>query len=259
MARAMFGLDLMTLPLFLAACGVAAFAGAVKGAVGFAMPMLMISGLGSFLPAEIAVAALIGPTLATNGLQAFRQGGRAAWEAVLAHRRYLLFAAVVLVASAQLVALLEGRVILAMIGAPIVAFGLAQLAGWRPVIAAGARRRAELGFGVVSGFFGGLSGVWGPPLVMYLTALDTPKVEQVRVQGVAFGLGGLLLLGAHLQSGVVNAQTAPLSVALVAPAMLGMWVGLRVHDRLDQALFRKATLAVLVLAGLNLLRRGIFG
>jgi hypothetical protein len=111
----------------------------------------------------------------------------------------------------------------------------------------------------VSGFFGGLSGVWGPPLVMYLTALDTPKTEQVRVQGVAFGLGALLLLAAHVQSGVVNAATAPLSLALILPAMLGMWAGIAVHDRLDQALFRRATLVVLVLAGLNLLRRALFG
>ncbi len=254
----MLGLDLMTLPLFLAACAVAFAAGAVKGAVGFAMPMLMISGLGSFLPAEVAVAALIGPTVATNVLQAFRQGGRAALEALRAHRRYLLVAGVILVAAAQLVPLLDGRAILALIGGPIVLFGLAQLAGWRPVIGPQARSRAEVGFGVVSGFFGGLSGVWGPPMVMYLTALQTPKTEQVRVQGVAFGLGGLMLLAAHLQSGVMNAQTAPLSVALILPAMLGMWAGFRVHDRLDQALFRRATLVVLIFAGLNLLRRALF-
>jgi hypothetical protein len=32
-----------------------------------------------------------------------------------------------------------------------------------------------------------------------------------------------------------------------------------VQDRLDQALFRRLTLIVLVVAGLNLLRRAIFG
>jgi hypothetical protein len=255
----MLGLDLLTLPLFLAACTVAFVAGAVKGAVGFAMPMLMISGLGSFLPAEVAVAALIGPTVASNGLQAFRQGGRAALEALRTHRRYLLIAGVILVLAAQLVPRLDGRAILALIGGPIVLFGVAQLAGWRPVIGPEARRRSEVGFGIVSGFFGGLSGVWGPPMVMYLTALQTPKTEQVRVQGVAFGLGGLTLLAAHLQSGVMNAQTAPLSVALIVPAMLGMWAGFRVHDRLDQALFRRATLVILVIAGLNLVRRALAG
>jgi uncharacterized membrane protein YfcA len=48
-----------------------------------------------------------------------------------------------------------------------------------------------------------------------------------------------------------------LSVALVVPSLIGMAVGLRLHDRLDQKRFRQATLAVLVLAGLNLVRRGL--
>jgi uncharacterized membrane protein YfcA len=255
----MFGLDILSPAFFALACAIALFAGAVKGAVGFAMPMLMISGLGSFLPAEVAVAALIGPTVASNILQAFRQGTRAAWDGVVAHRRYLVVAAVVLVASAQLVAVLESRAILGIIGGPIVLFGVAQLLGWTFTISERGRPAAELGFGTISGFFGGIAGVWGPPLVVYLTALGTPKQEQVRVQGAAFGLGALLLLASHLQSGVVNAQTAPFSLALIVPAGIGMWLGFKVQDRLDQALFRKATLFVLVLAGLNLLRRSLLG
>jgi hypothetical protein len=255
----MFGLEMLT-PAYLAlACLIALAAGVVKGAVGFAMPMLMISGLGSFLPAEVAVAALIGPTVVSNIQQAFRQGWRAAWEGVKAHRRYLIVGWVVLVLAAQLVAVLDGRVILALIGGPITLFGLSQLAGWTFTIRPGHKRRAEVIFGSISGFFGGIAGVWGPPLVVYLTALATPKQEQVRVQGAAFGLNAVLLLAAHLQSGVVNAQTAPLSLALIVPAVLGMVLGFAVQDRLDQALFRRLTLIVLVVAGLNLLRRAIFG
>ena len=39
--------------------------------------------------------------------------------------------------------------------------------------------------------------------------------------------------------------------------MAAMFVGYRVHDRLDQGRFRTLTLAVLVLTGLNLLRRAL--
>jgi hypothetical protein len=38
-----------------------------------------------------------------------------------------------------------------------------------------------------------------------------------------------------------------------------MWIGFRVHDRMDAGRFRRWTLIVLVLAGANLLRRGIMG
>ena len=93
----------------------------------------------------------------------------------------------------------------------------------------------------------------------YLTALETPKKEQIRVQGVIYGLGAVALFFAHIASGVINTQTLPFSIALVPTALAGMWIGFRVQDRIDQAAFRKATLVVLLVAGGNLVRRGLMG
>ena len=72
-------------------------------------------------------------------------------------------------------------------------------------------------------------------------------------------MGAVTLAVAHLRSGVLNADTGLFSLSLVAPAVIGMAIGFRAQDRMDQARFKKATLIVLVVAGLNLLRRGIFG
>ena len=52
--------------LLLIAIAVTLFAGFVKGAVGFAMPMIMVSAFSSFLPPETALAGLILPTLISN-------------------------------------------------------------------------------------------------------------------------------------------------------------------------------------------------
>ena len=94
--------------------------------------------------------------------------------------------------------------------------------------------------------------------MMFLTALDLPKQDHVRAQGVIYALGGLALFGAHIQSGVMRAETLPLSLAMVVPAFVGMLIGQRINDRIDQTAFRRATLLVLLLAGLNFLRRGFF-
>jgi len=40
---------------------------------------------------------------------------------------------------------------------------------------------------------------------------------------------------------------------------LGMHMGFRFSDRLDPALFKRITLIVLILAGANLVRRGVMG
>jgi len=48
------------------------------------------------------------------------------------------------------------------------------------------------------------------------------------------------------------------SALLILPVMLGVWLGSKVMDRVDPVLFRKMTLLVLMVAGLNLIRRAIF-
>jgi len=92
-----------------------------------------------------------------------------------------------------------------------------------------------------------------------LTAIDTPKQEHLRIQGTIYGLGATALFAAHLQSGVIRGETLPLSVWLVVPAVIGIWLGFKVQDRINQELFRRLTLWVLFLAGLNLIRRGVMG
>ena len=82
---------------------VALLGGVVKGVVGFAMPMVVISGVGSVVSPELALAGVIVPTLITNMWQALRQGQRAAWESLRKFRIFLISGGVVLVFSAQLV------------------------------------------------------------------------------------------------------------------------------------------------------------
>lgn len=77
------------------------------------------------------------------------------------------------------------------------------------------------------------------------------------VQGGVYGLGAISLFAAHLHSGVLNELTASFSVVLLIPAFLGMQLGFWLSDRLNPDVFRKAMLVLLVLAGANLVRRGI--
>ncbi|MBK5926601.1 sulfite exporter TauE/SafE family protein, partial [Rhodobaculum claviforme] len=107
--------------------------------------------------------------------------------------------------------------------------------------------------------YGGISGVWGPPVIIYLVSVGAEKREMIRVQGVVFLIGGIVLLSAHLQSGVLNAVTLPLSAALVVPAAVGMWLGFRLQDRLDPIRFRRWTLVLLAVTGLNLVRQAVMG
>lgn len=250
------GLDSFYSVVFVLA--VAVLAGLVKGVVGFAMPMIFISGLTLVLPPEQALAALIVPTLVTNGWQALRQGIGSAIQTVVQFRLFLACGLVMLVISAQLVRVLDARVLYGLIGTPVALFAALQLAGWHPKLAQRSAR-IEAAVGGFAGFIGGMSGIWGPPTVGYLTAIDTPKQEQMRAQGVIYGLAAVALAGSHIQTGVLRAASLPLTLTVLPFALVGVWLGFRIQDRIPQAAFRSVTLVVLVLAGVNLLRRAVFG
>lgn len=240
------------------AFAVAIVAGFIKGMVGFAMPLVLISGLTIFLPPELALAGLIFPTVATNLFQALRQGVKAAWVSTKLFKVFLIVGGIMLVLSAQLVRFLPSQTMLLVIGVPITLFALWQLSG-RSFTLVQRSSRIEVLVGGFAGAVGGVSGVWGPPTVAYLTALGTPKHDQMRVQGVIYGLGAVALLFAHFGSGVLRAETVPFSIFMILPALSGMWLGSKIMDRIDQASFRKATLFILLIAGANLVRRGLLG
>ena len=244
---------------FALACAVTLFAGFVKGAVGFAMPLIMIAGFSSFMSPETALAALILSVLTTNVHQSFRFGIRPAWESGLKYWRIVVTTCLGILVSAPFVVVLPPQLLFALLGVPVMGFALLQLSGWTPNIRPNHRAPAEYGLGTIGGLYGGISGIWGPPVIVYLLAVREEKTEMVRVLGVVFMIGAVTLTAAHLTSGVLNAVTLPLSAALVVPGAVGMWLGFKLQDRLDPVRFRRWTLIVLIVVAANLLRRAISG
>jgi uncharacterized protein len=244
---------------FWLAMAITLFAGFVKGAVGFAMPLIMIATFSSFMPPDLALAALILSSLVTNVHQSFRSGVRPAWASAVKYWRLLAMTVLGMLISAPFVVVFPERLMLALLGVPIMAFALLQLTAWQPSLPPGALNPAQFATGLIGGLYGGISGIWGPPAVLYLLAERAPKAETVRVLGVIFLLGAATLLLAHLQTGVMNARSIPFSAALVPAAFLGMWLGFQLQDRLDAARFRFWTLIVLMVVAANLIRRAIMG
>lgn len=232
--------------------------GYVKGVTGFALPLVAVSATASVLDAKTAVALVILPVLVSNLQQAFRQGVGPLLETA---RRFwptqLLLTAMILL-SAQLLPALDDRVFFLALGGALAFFATAQLAGWRPRIAPSGERGWGFGAGLVAGFYGGLSGIWGPPMVLYFSALGLSIREQTRATGFCFLVGALALAPSHILTGVLNRNTAPLSLAMIPVAMAGQWLGQRTQDKMDLALFQRWTLIVLAISGANLLRRAMF-
>lgn len=247
----------MNIWLLVACFSVAILSGVIKGSIGFGMPLVMLSGLSTFLDPKLALAGLIAPIVLSNGLQAFRTGITPAIEATRIVWRYILIVCIAIFLSAQLVPSIPSTALYFVLGVPVLVLSLVQLLGMRLTIPVRHRGWAEWAVGLFSGVLGGLAGTWGPTTVLYLLAIDMQKARQVIVQGIIYGAGSITLLFAHLRSGILNEQTIPLTLALLPTALIGMWIGFQIQDKLDQEKFRKMTLIVLVVAALNLLRKGL--
>lgn len=233
------------------------FAGFVKGVAGFAMPLIMMSAFTSFMPPQLALAGLILPTLLTNLSQALRQGRGPAMQTVRSYHRFLIACGAFILISAPFVNAVPEVAFLLALGIPVTGFALMQLLGLALTIRPERRGLAEWSLGTLAGLYGGISGIWGPPLTLYLLAIKAEKRETVRVQGVVFLMGAVLMVGAHLGSGVLNARTVAFSAVLALAAQLGQVGGNWIQDRMNQAAFRRWTQVLLALTGLNLVRQGL--
>ena len=245
-------------PLFLlVSFGIGFLAGLINGPGGFAMPMILLSGLSILMPAKQALAALILPTLITNIIQSSNRGTTKIVLILRRHNFFLITSGAFLILSSQLTPHLPTEVFMAGIGFMICFFSLFQILGAKIKLE---KENSKFTFFVaaITGFLGGMSGIWGPLTIAYLSTLNLPKEENIKVQGVVYSLGSLLLFFSHIKSGIFTLYSVPFSASLVLPALMGLLVGRNIRNNLNEKRFQQITLIVLLFAGLNLIRKAYF-
>ncbi len=231
-------------------------AGVVKGVVGIGMPMTAIGILTQITEPRLAIALAVVPIFVANSWQSYRSG-----NVVLTLVQYRFFATSLGIAiffSTFLAAFVNTDILITALGFVIAFFAITNLAYMPPLLPKKYDRAAQITSGVISGLFGGLTAIWGPPMVIYLLSRRIEKDEFMRASGVLLLVGSLPLIAGYFFSGMLDGRTAVLSALMVVPTLAGFAIGERLRGRLDPSLFRKILLAVFLLIGLNLLRRGLF-
>lgn len=244
-------------PLLIAWCaGSLAAAGVVKGVTGIGIPMVSIGLLSTVISVPQAVALLPLPILAANSWQAFR-GGR--FRPSLQRFRPLIIAlALGMVVGALLLAHVNDRVLQAVIGIAVMVFSITSLS--TPELRVSARAERPLGAvaGALGGVLGGMSSLFGPPILMFLVSLHLPKDEFVAAIGAVYLLGGVFLLVALAGVRVLGPEEVALSALATPPLLAGMALGQRLRDKISQRAFRTGLLLTVMLIGASLLLRAAF-
>ena len=126
---------MISVEIFVVACVIAVVGGFIKGAVGFAMPLVMVSLLGIFLEPQLVVAGIILPIVTTNFLHIIRAGWTEAFSALREYRIFVGLMVVMIFVSAQFLTRIPSDIMRIVLGIPVMALCLVQLMGLRLVIA----------------------------------------------------------------------------------------------------------------------------
>ncbi len=113
-------------------------------------------------------------------------------------------------------------------------------------------KRVAWGWGLVafgaSGILSGVAAMSGPPLVLWTMAHDWPaKRSRALLMATYFLWGPLLLWALFWKFGETTFPAARLGVVLLPAVLTGVWVGLRIGNRLSRQQLRRVTMALLTL------------
>lgn len=232
-------------------------AGTAKGTLGIGLPTIAISLMSQVLDPRLAVTLTIGPLILTN-IQQMLRGGHIS-RTLRRYAPYSLALAITITLSAMFAQNLSAQALLLIMGVGIIVFALAQLLITPPPLPTHLDTPTQLTAGAVSGLVGGVTAIWGPPLMIYLMASRVDKEEFVRALGTLLTIGGIPLALVYAWQGQFWGERAWISFGLAIPAVIGFMIGERFRAKLNPARFQTAVLVMFLLLGANILRRAIVG
>jgi uncharacterized membrane protein YfcA len=108
-----------------------------------------------------------------------------------------------------------------------------------------------LGGGIMQGLYAS-----GGPFVVYFASREITDKKRFRTTlALLWLILNLVLTSSLFFSGKITRFTLQYSLYLLPAVLLGMWVGIKVHDRVSESTFRRIVYALLVLAGSSLAYR----
>jgi uncharacterized membrane protein YfcA len=234
------GGDALIFAAGLAGVAVAAF---VKGAIGFGYPLIATPLLAVATDVRTAVAVLLIPNILMDGFQMVRRPGLVA--ALRRHAPLILAGVVGTVVGTQFLAMLSTRMLLLTLGVTLLVFVALSVArpAWR--IEPGWERPLAPVVGLVAGTLGGLTNTPSVALTPYYYAIGLPKAEFVRAVSATFLVFKVAQLGAVWQVGLIDRRILLPWLVATAASFVGFRLGLGAQDRVPQATFNRAVLALL--------------
>jgi uncharacterized protein len=245
----------LPMPALIALFAVFVLGGVVKGVTGVGLPLVLVPLTAQFLPVPVAVALLTLPMVATNITQAMEGG-----HTLAAIRRIWPIQVCVvlgLLIGVHLLLTIDRHRLNLILGISFLA--LAGLLVGLPRVRIGHRTARWAGplVGVAAGVLGGMSAMFGPPMIAYLVGRGTDPDSFVKQMAIFAFTASLTMRAALVGSGSMTGMDMLASAVAIVPIRAGMPLGRWLRRRTKPEWFRIAVLTVLALGGLDMLRRAL--
>jgi uncharacterized protein len=232
-------------------------AGTVKGVIGMGMPTVAVGTLSLVMPPVQAATLLVLPALVTNLWQMCVGAHLGALVRRLGGLLAGLFAGTLLGAQWLTAGRQEG--VMAVLAIALLAYALLGLFSVRFSVPRAAEALLSPLAGAATGLVSGATGIFVVPLVPYLQSLNLARDEMIQALGLTFTVATVALAGGLFSVGMLwAAQPDGVALALGA-AVLGVWIGQRLRQRLSPERFRIALFVGLAVLGAVILRRALHG
>lgn len=231
-------------------------AGTIKEAVGIGLPTASIGLLSQIVDPRTAISLVVFPMITSNIWQVIRAGNFR--KTLSDYWRFALSLAVILWLTTFITPNVPDSALITIIGIVIILFVLSSLFVTPPPLPDRFDRAWQIVLGMLAGVLGGLTAIWGPPMVIYLLARRVKKEEFVRTTGLLISIGSVPLGLGLWREGLLSGSLALTSMAMIVPALVGFSLGETIRHRLPEAKFRTVLLLVFLAMGLNLVRLGLW-
>ncbi|MBL8631400.1 MAG: sulfite exporter TauE/SafE family protein [Rhodospirillaceae bacterium] len=230
-------------------------AGLAKGTFGVGMPFFGMPVMTLAIPFQTSLAMFAVPNFTAN-FQQMLMGG----SVVKNFKRFAGLLAPMLATipfSVQFLVKVDQNTCLLVFGVLSAVFAGVQMFPVKFTITPAQEKWLSPLMGLMAGALAGVSGLYGPVLIVYLIALRLPKDDFVAVLSMMYFLGSVALYLALAVTNVLTLQV--LAASAVGAVVIGVMVhyGQYVRKRIDDAKYRKLILLLLIGIGLEMTWRAL--
>jgi hypothetical protein len=222
--------------------------GMTTGIAGFAMG-LVVSGIWLHILTPIQTAALIvGYALLAQTYSIWQLRQAMSWRKVAP---FIIGGAVGVPIGTVLLAYINPAHLRFGVGMLLVLYSIYSLAkpALKPVQGG---MPADLGIGFFNGLLGGLTGLGGIIVTVWVQLRGWPKdVQRIIFQPVILVAQGMTAVSLAI-AGAYTTETIKLYLYGLPALAAGIWIGLKLYGKLDDAAFRKVILWLLLISGVSL-------